>query len=131
MILMDLSIISEGILLFIVGCLCLVCCCVQYDYNRRQRLERRLIVTPQEYENYGTLIDIDQNTTITKIQDSIDLECVICLEPFVQNDEIRSLPCAHFFHRKCIDKWLGHRIRCPICVGKLKKDSNQTPLESA
>jgi len=34
------------------------------------------------------------------------IECSICLEEFVENEEIRVLPCNHTFHPACIDPWL-------------------------
>ncbi|CEH12386.1 Predicted E3 ubiquitin ligase [Ceraceosorus bombacis] len=43
-------------------------------------------------------------------------ECAICLDNFVDGDQVRVLPCGHIFHRSEIDDWLV-RIRkvCPIC----------------
>lgn len=43
------------------------------------------------------------------------LECSICLEVFVENEEIRVLPCNHKFHPVCIDPWLLNVSgTCPI-----------------
>jgi len=43
------------------------------------------------------------------------LECSICLEDFVKNEEIRILPCNHKFHPACIDPWLLNVSgTCPI-----------------
>ena len=43
------------------------------------------------------------------------LECSICLEEFVENEEIRVLPCNHKFHPVCIDPWLLNVSgTCPI-----------------
>lgn len=41
--------------------------------------------------------------------------CVICMETFVEGDEIRRLPCLHIFHKDCIDRWLGRVGSCPVC----------------
>jgi len=41
--------------------------------------------------------------------------CCICLDDFKHNDSLRTLQCLHFFHRKCIDKWLLKNRTCPIC----------------
>lgn len=42
--------------------------------------------------------------------------CRICLDSFVENEEMRTLPCDHFYHKSCIDMWLtGHRNNCPLC----------------
>lgn len=43
-------------------------------------------------------------------------ECAVCLCKFEEGDQIRELPCSHFFHRICLDKWLDHQqTTCPLC----------------
>lgn len=55
-----------------------------------------------------------------------DLECMICLEPFLEkgsngdleleNAHLRQyLPCLHGFHGKCLMQWLHIKSTCPIC----------------
>ena len=48
--------------------------------------------------------------------------CPICLEHFVDGDEIRNLKCDHCFHKSCIDVWLLGTMSsdvtttvCPTC----------------
>ena len=41
--------------------------------------------------------------------------CPICLEPFVVNDTVRTIPCFHAFHKDCIDPWLAQKAICPVC----------------
>jgi E3 ubiquitin-protein ligase RNF11 len=43
-------------------------------------------------------------------------ECPICFEDFEENDEIRYLPCCHFYHSKCVDDWLIRSFTCPSCM---------------
>lgn len=45
---------------------------------------------------------------------SVDL-CGVCLVDFDNGDELRVLPCGHFFHRECIDHWLlNSSTVCPV-----------------
>jgi len=45
--------------------------------------------------------------------------CQICMEDFEDGDELRTLPCFHLFHAKCVDKWLKVNSICPTCRHKV------------
>ncbi|WCJ29779.1 RING/U-box superfamily protein [Euphorbia peplus] len=61
-----------------------------------------------------------------------DAVCCICLAKYANNDELRELPCSHFFHKECVDKWLKINASCPLCknevgesiLGSLSSGSN-------
>ncbi|KAL3498337.1 hypothetical protein ACH5RR_041069 [Cinchona calisaya] len=55
-----------------------------------------------------------------------DAVCCICLAKYANNDELRELPCSHFFHKDCVDKWLKMNATCPLC----KADVGETILQS-
>ncbi|CAJ1428246.1 unnamed protein product [Effrenium voratum] len=46
-------------------------------------------------------------------------ECCLCLEAYKEEDMLRKLPCRHYFHQACIDKWFSaNRFiprSCPLC----------------
>ncbi|XP_010531543.1 PREDICTED: probable E3 ubiquitin-protein ligase XERICO [Tarenaya hassleriana] len=44
-------------------------------------------------------------------------ECCVCLCGYKEEEEISELDsCRHFFHRACLDRWLGSRhTTCPLC----------------
>ncbi|KAL5559233.1 hypothetical protein UlMin_035444 [Ulmus minor] len=44
-----------------------------------------------------------------------DAVCCICLAKYANNDELRELPCSHFLHKDCVDKWLKINASCPLC----------------
>lgn len=42
--------------------------------------------------------------------------CSLCLEEFSSVSIFRRLPCEHYFHQPCIDKWVCKRdASCPLC----------------
>mmetsp|Transcript_1646 Transcript_1646/g.1756 ORF Transcript_1646/g.1756 Transcript_1646/m.1756 type:complete len:340 (+) Transcript_1646:82-1101(+) len=41
--------------------------------------------------------------------------CTICLEDLISGQVIRTSPCAHTFHKSCIDDWLTIKKSCPNC----------------
>ncbi|GFQ01730.1 probable E3 ubiquitin-protein ligase xerico [Phtheirospermum japonicum] len=48
-------------------------------------------------------------------------ECAVCLCKIDDDDEVRELRCDHFFHRVCLDRWLGYgHMTCPVCRNRLK-----------
>ncbi|KAG0704818.1 hypothetical protein DFH29DRAFT_909952 [Suillus ampliporus] len=45
--------------------------------------------------------------------------CLICLDDYVLNENLRVLSCKHAFHQSCVDKWLQTgRNNCPACRSK-------------
>lgn len=56
-----------------------------------------------------------------------DAVCCICLARYADGDDLRELPCTHFFHMECVDKWLKINALCPLCkaeVGDATSTSN-------
>eukprot|EP01105_Mastigella_eilhardi_P002359 TRINITY_DN1286_c0_g3_i1.p1 TRINITY_DN1286_c0_g3~~TRINITY_DN1286_c0_g3_i1.p1 ORF type:complete len:458 (-),score=142.33 TRINITY_DN1286_c0_g3_i1:83-1360(-) len=47
--------------------------------------------------------------------ESTQPSCVVCLEEFGEAEVVRVLPCTHYFHTLCIQKWLQEHHKCPLC----------------
>mmetsp|Transcript_91192 Transcript_91192/g.292771 ORF Transcript_91192/g.292771 Transcript_91192/m.292771 type:complete len:602 (-) Transcript_91192:51-1856(-) len=40
--------------------------------------------------------------------------CAVCRDDMLKGQECRRLPCLHFFHKECIDRWLHVKATCPL-----------------
>jgi len=45
--------------------------------------------------------------------------CAICLENYEVDEDIKTIPCMHFYHKHCIDEWMSRSCVCPICKSKI------------
>ena len=48
-----------------------------------------------------------------------NLNCIICMEDFEENEKVKQLDCGHIFHGECIDKWLEKQKTCPFCKSEV------------
>lgn len=46
-------------------------------------------------------------------------ECSICMEEFKGGECVKTLPCLHFYHSSCVNKWLEQSGNCPICKNEI------------
>ncbi|RWR97089.1 zinc finger protein [Cinnamomum micranthum f. kanehirae] len=43
-------------------------------------------------------------------------ECSVCLTRFEPDLVVNRIPCGHFFHRRCLGRWLDYwNTMCPLC----------------
>lgn len=50
--------------------------------------------------------------------------CPVCLDAYETGDALRTMPCAHGFHERCIFKWLCASRLCPLCRFKLPPEED-------
>ncbi|MCL7051263.1 hypothetical protein MKW94_027406 [Papaver nudicaule] len=93
---------------------CLLCSQVDRNHTRGAATETIIGLPTYKFKMSDRNGD-DQDTNSEGL-------CCICLEKYADNDELRELPCAHFFHVDCVDKWLKKNGSCPLC----KRDIGKT-----
>ena len=54
-----------------------------------------------------------------------EVQCVICQETIRGGDQ--RLPCAHVFHRACLQRWLPEHRSCPVCRTPVSAESAPAP----
>ncbi|CAG8720518.1 390_t:CDS:2, partial [Funneliformis mosseae] len=93
---------------------------------RQRQIRVRDIAPQQVVGNLATKIFFN-----SKRQENEPTDCSICLEEYVDEDELRILPCKHEFHIECIDNWLTTRKKfCPNCKRDICSPTEETPLLS-
>jgi len=68
------------------------------------------IINPSQLKQYENELKISSNCIE---------RCLICLDDYQEEDNIRVMKCRHAFHQNCVDKWLETgRNNCPACRSK-------------
>lgn len=59
-------------------------------------------------------------------------QCLICLDDYAPEDNLRVLTCKHAFHQSCVDKWLETgRNNCPACRSKGVENTSSSSSTTA
>jgi Ring finger domain len=47
--------------------------------------------------------------------------CSICLDEFLAESQLYTIPCKHLFHKECLEDWVAENYKCPVCRGEIAK----------
>jgi len=78
----------------------------------------KIVSTKDEIDTFKVMTYLElKNTKFLKME-----QCNICLEDYLDQDELMVLNCEHYFHKNCIVPWLGENSnKCPICKARVSK----------
>jgi len=75
-----------------------------------------VLPTDEAVETVSEPKNESNNRGASDSSESNDQECTICMEEFENGENIRYLPCMHYYHQTCIDNWLMRSFTCPRCM---------------
>ena len=78
-----------------------------------------MVKQKQTIDNLGEIIG-EQTLTKEMLEKGEQKNCSICLEDFSEGDKIIYLPCFHYYHSVCIEKWTKSSNKCPLCNIEIK-----------
>ncbi|XP_041079339.1 E3 ubiquitin-protein ligase znrf3-like isoform X2 [Polyodon spathula] len=89
-----------------------------------EKMETRKFKSKSKVHREGSCSASDTLTS------SSTADCAICLEKYIDGEELRVIPCAHRFHKKCVDPWLVQHHTCPHCRHNIieQKKGNPGPV---
>ena len=102
---------------------------INFNFFNRGNEENNIINISDETLNSLPVFKIDEKFMEVSQKEENKNEqfqkCVICMEKYQINDEVKTLPCFHIFHKDCIDQWLkAGNDSCPICKNKINHNNN-------
>lgn len=53
-----------------------------------------------------------------------NIHCSVCKDEISLSDEVKGLPCLHYYHKYCILRWLAVRNTCPLCRFELPSSNS-------
>ena len=62
----------------------------------------------------------ERELTQSMLEKGEQKNCSICLENFEVGEKIIYLPCFHYYHAQCIEKWVKNSDKCPLCNNEIK-----------
>nr|XP_043635876.1 E3 ubiquitin-protein ligase At1g63170-like [Erigeron canadensis] len=115
-----------------------ICCCLpciisvlgfreDLAQNRGATTESINLLPTYKFKKYKHIDDKETNTGACeggvvaagtekeRVISGEDAVCCICLAKYADDEELKELPCSHFFHTECVDKWLKINASCPLC----------------
>ncbi|KAF8489398.1 hypothetical protein JB92DRAFT_3013445 [Gautieria morchelliformis] len=90
------------------------------------------VASKEDIENSGLEIikpsNLPEYEKSGKVASNTIERCLICLDDYEPENDLRLLTCRHVFHKLCVDRWLEQgRNNCPACRSKGVQTGDDLP----
>ena len=108
--------VCSGLVIFLILYIMMFCYKIANNgSNDHYLIENRLINKRIIYSHINSGIISTTKTNNMNINIYSNDTCSICLSNINLNESVRTLPCNHYYHKKCIDPWIFTNYTCPLC----------------
>ncbi|CAE6469258.1 unnamed protein product [Rhizoctonia solani] len=76
-------------------------------------------------------VEVQELAKSGSVTENCTERCLICLDDYVDDDDLRIMTCKHMFHKDCVDRWMETgKNNCPACRTK-GVETNPSPEPSS
>ncbi|XP_007894578.2 E3 ubiquitin-protein ligase RNF43 [Callorhinchus milii] len=86
------------------------------DSLQQQTLRAISRLATRTYRSRCRAQGLERPGTDSRSSSASEPVCAICLEEFVDGQDLRIISCFHEFHKECVDPWLHQHRTCPLCM---------------
>ncbi|CAE6533616.1 unnamed protein product [Rhizoctonia solani] len=77
-------------------------------------------------------VEVKELAASGSVTENCTERCLICLEDYADEEDLRIMNCKHMFHKDCVDRWMETgRNNCPACRTKGVEIIPTSPSESS
>ena len=87
----------------------------RYHNNNNNNQRNQRLITNNNNQSEIDIEDIEKTLIKYNDEEHTEKTCSICLDEYLNNDELFKLMCNHYYHKKCIIDWLTNNSSCPLC----------------
>jgi hypothetical protein len=86
-----------------------------YYYNQVFPEDVKICLSEEQFDNLDKVC-------YKELEEDHDNKCLICIDDFIEEDDIVKTKCCHLFHYNCLKKWLcDESNKCPVCRIEIDK----------
>lgn len=96
--------------------------------HKRREVAQEFSIVPPSYPQ-ETQSDLDPAFPVHKystLRDPLYTTCIVCMDAFTGEAEVRTLPCGHIYHKVCLEELFRRMRKCGICNREYPSGTKET-----